>query len=81
MATSFLAWRIPWTEEPGQLQAMGSQSAGHNLETNTFPFTLFGQVASLSLSHEHVHYRNAGQNREKGFLLINSREYNLYSFL
>ena len=25
-----LAWRIPWTEEPGQLQSMGSQRVGHN---------------------------------------------------
>ena len=24
--SSFLAWRIPWTEEPGGLQSMGSQS-------------------------------------------------------
>ena len=32
MAThsSILAWRIPWTEEPGGLQSMGSQSVGHN---------------------------------------------------
>ena len=32
MAThsSILAWRIPWTEEPGRLQSMGSQSVGHN---------------------------------------------------
>ena len=32
MAThsSILAWRIPWTEEPGGLQSMGSQRAGHN---------------------------------------------------
>ena len=28
--SSILAWRIPWTEEPGRLQAMGSQRAGHN---------------------------------------------------
>ena len=28
MAThcSFLAWKIPWTEEPGELQSMGSQN-------------------------------------------------------
>ena len=26
---SILAWRIPWTEEPGGLQSMGSQRAGH----------------------------------------------------
>ena len=25
-----LAWRIPWTEEPGGLQSMESQRAGHN---------------------------------------------------
>ena len=25
-----LAWRIPWTEEPGGLQSMGSQTAGHD---------------------------------------------------
>ena len=32
MATHFsiLAWKIPWTEEPGRLQSMGSQRVGHN---------------------------------------------------
>ena len=32
MATHFsiLAWRIPWTEEPGGLQSMGSQRVGHD---------------------------------------------------
>jgi len=24
-----LAWRVPWTEEPGRLQSMGSQRVGH----------------------------------------------------
>ena len=28
--SSFLAWRIPWTEELGGLQSMGSQRTGHN---------------------------------------------------
>ena len=27
---SVLAWRTPWTEEPGGLQPMGSQRAGHS---------------------------------------------------
>ena len=31
-----LAWRIPWTEELGRLQSMGSQRVGHGWETNTF---------------------------------------------
>ena len=32
MAThsSILAWRIPWTEEPGGLPSMGSQRVGHD---------------------------------------------------
>ena len=32
MATlsNILAWRIPWTEEPGGLQSMGSQRVGHD---------------------------------------------------
>ena len=32
MAThsSTLAWKIPWMEEPGRLQSMGSQRVGHN---------------------------------------------------
>ena len=32
MAThsNILAWKIPWTEEPGRLQSMGLQRVGHN---------------------------------------------------
>ena len=35
MAThsSILAWEIPWTEEPGRLQSIGSQRVGHDLGT------------------------------------------------
>ena len=40
MATHFsiLAWSIPWTEEPGRLQSMGLQRAGH--DGVTFPFLI-----------------------------------------
>ena len=31
--SSILAWEIPWTEESGGLQSMGSQRVGHNLVT------------------------------------------------
>ena len=36
MAThsSILAWRIPWTEEPGGLQSMELQRVGHDLATD-----------------------------------------------
>ena len=29
--SSTIAWKIPWTEEPGKLQPMGSQRVGHDL--------------------------------------------------
>ena len=40
MAThySMLAWRMPWTEEPGGLQSMGLQRVGHDWVTFTFTF-------------------------------------------
>ena len=34
--SSILAWRIPWTEEPGMLQSIGFQRVGHDLVINTF---------------------------------------------
>ena len=44
MAThsSVVAWEIPWTEEPGGLQSMGSQKVGHNLKTKQRQISLRG---------------------------------------
>ena len=39
--SSILAWRIPWTEEPGGLQSMGSQRVGH--------------TEQLTHTHTHTH--------------------------
>ena len=33
--SSILAWRSPWTKEPGGLQSMGSQRVGHDGVINT----------------------------------------------
>ena len=43
MAThsSILAWRIPWTEEPGRIQFMGSQELRHDLATKQPPQTFY----------------------------------------
>ena len=55
--SSILAWRIPWTEEPGGLKSMGSQRVGQDSVTNTdvvkrgslwitrHPFYLYGSEA------------------------------------
>ena len=37
--SSLLAWRIPWAEEPGGLQSMGSQRVGQ--DETTLPLSLF----------------------------------------
>ena len=37
--SSTLAWKIPWTEEPGRLQSMGSRKVGHNSATSLSLFT------------------------------------------
>ena len=43
MATysSILAWRIPWTEEPGRLQSMESQRVRHNSAINSHKHCLY----------------------------------------
>ena len=40
---SILAWRISWTEEPGQLQSMGLQRVRHDWATNTHTHTRSGE--------------------------------------
>ena len=37
--SSTLAWKIPWTEEPGRLQSMGSLGVGHDWATSLSHFT------------------------------------------
>ena len=38
--SSILAWKIPWTEEPGRLQSIGLQRVGHNLACMHIPLYL-----------------------------------------
>ena len=51
MAThsSTLAWKIPWTEEPGRLQSMGSQRVGHDWVTSLFTFFIFEKSLKSSI--------------------------------
>ena len=57
MAThsSILAWKIPWTEELGGLQSMGSQRVGHNWATS-LSFFLAHLFTSLLSSDSHCNY-------------------------
>ena len=51
MAThsSILAWKTPWTQEPGGLQSMGSQRGGHDWVTNTTLLLLRQKIKCRSL--------------------------------
>ena len=53
MATysSILAWRIPWTEEPGELQFMGLQRVGHDLVTEQRQQQFSKTMSSQLLGH------------------------------
>ena len=46
--SSTLAWRIPWTEEAGRIQSLGSQRVGHNSATDTFTFK--GKIIKLIIT-------------------------------
>ena len=53
MATnsSILAWKIPWMEDPGRLQSMGSQRVGHNWATElNWTDQLYNKKQSRSIS-------------------------------
>ena len=81
MAThsSILAWRIPWREEPGRLQSMGSQRVGHDWATSlTHPLTHSNTVGgsvnwynhhgeqyggSLKRTWEHISGENSNSKR------------------
>ena len=54
MATqsSILAWRIPWTEELGGLQSMGSQRVGHDQAINTFIFLGYMSMGRIARSYD-----------------------------
>ena len=50
--SSILAWKIPWTEEPGRLQSMGSLRVGHDWVTSlSFSLSCIGEGNGNPLQH------------------------------
>ena len=71
MATnsSILAQRIPWTEEPGELQSIASQRVGHDYMTNSFvseislgTVYLFEKTLSSILTQENINEQIRQEN-------------------
>ena len=47
--SSTLAWKIPWLEEPGRLQSMGSQRVGHDWVTELIIMSTVNQHQVISI--------------------------------
>ena len=56
--SSILAWRIPWTEEPGKLQSIGFQRVGHDWTIKTHTHTVSLSLNPISQrSHKTAHFQ------------------------
>ena len=53
--SSTLAWGIPWTEEPGRLQFMGSQRVEHDSATSLHFIVSSDETGKVNISH-HILY-------------------------
>ena len=69
--SSTLAWKIPWMEEPGRLQSMGSRTVG---QLSNFPFTFhFHALEEETATHSSVlAWRIPGTGEPGGLLSIGS---------
>ena len=74
MAThsSTLAWKIPWLEEPGRLQSMGSQRVGHLLSDFTFTFHFHALEKEMATHSSVLAWRIPGTAEPGGLLFMGS---------
>ena len=74
LATPTLAWKIPWVEEPGRLQSMGSQRVGHDWVTSLSLFTFhFHALEKAMATHSSVlAWRIPGLGEPDGLLSMGS---------
>ena len=74
MAThsSALAWKIPWTEEPGRLQSVGSQSRTR-LSDFTFPFHFHALEKEMATHSSVLAWRIPGTGEPGGLPSMGSR--------
>ena len=64
--SSTLAWKTPWTEEPGRLQSMGSLRVRHDLSDFTFTFH-FHALEKEMATHSSI---LAGESQGQGSLVV-----------
>ena len=71
--SSTLAWEIPWTEEPGGLQYMGSLRVGHNWATfSLFTFHFHALEKEMATHSSVLAWRIPGMGEPGGLLSMGS---------
>ena len=70
--SSTLAWKIPWTEEPGRLQSMGSLRAGNDLSDFTFTFHFHALEKEMATHSSVLAWRIPGAVEPGGLLPMGS---------
>ena len=64
--SSTLAWKIPWTEEPGRLQSMGSTKSWTGLSDFTFTFQLHALEKEMATHSSVLAWRIPGTEEPGG---------------
>ena len=66
-----LAWKIPWTEEPGRIQSMGLRRVGRDLATSLhfpyhtiYPFKMYSSALSIFMRCRRHHCTLSSPQRE-----------------
>ena len=71
--SSTLAWKIPWTEEPGGLQSMGSLGVGHDLSDFTFTFHFHALEKEMATHSSVLAWRIPGTGEPGGLPSMGSQ--------
>ena len=66
-SSSTLAWKIPWTEEPGRLQSVGSLRVGHDLRDFTFTFHFHALEKEMATHSSVLEWRIPGTGEHLWF--------------
>ena len=70
--SSTLAWKIPWTEEPGGLQSMGSRRATSQLSNFTFTFHFHALEKEMAVHSSVLAWRISGTRKPGGLRSMGS---------
>ena len=70
--SSTLAWKIPWMEEPGGLQSMGSLRSGTRLSDFTFTFYFHALEKAMATHSSVLAWRIPGTGEPGGLLSVGS---------